>query len=134
MTVVRTTVVALTLPAAILGACASLPTAERAKTRRNCITTREINVMSPLDARHVLVKVGADRHYLFTVDDRCQGLELARRLAIWEATSRVCGDGASLLAFEHATVGPMRCRIERIDSVPDKAAALELIAAEAPPR
>ena len=134
MTALQTTIVALVLPAAALGACASAPTADGSKTRRDCITTREINAMSPMGDRHVFVKVGASRHYLFTVERACQALELARRLTIWEASSRVCGDATSLLAFEHATAGPMRCRIEKIESVPDKAAAMELIAAETPPK
>jgi hypothetical protein len=134
MTTIRTIVVGLTLPAVLLGGCASVPAAERSKAKRDCINTREINVMSPLDDRHVFVKLGADRNYLFTVEDTCQGLRLARQLAIWEATARVCGGGVSLLAFEDPTVGAMRCRIAKIDSVRDKSAALELIAAEVPPK
>jgi hypothetical protein len=133
MLTIRTTVLGLTLPAVVLGGCASFPAAERSKARRDCINTREINVMSPLDDQHVFVKLGADRNYLFTMD-RCQGLRLARQLAVWEDTPRVCGDGVSLLAFEDPSVGSMRCRIAKIESVRDKLAALELIAAEVPPK
>ena len=134
MTTFRTTVVGLILPAVVLGGCASVPAAERSKARRGCITTREINAMRPLDDRHVFVKVSADRNYLLTVEGECQGLRLARKLAIWESTARVCEGGVSLLAFEDPTVGEMRCRIARIDSVRDRAEALERIAAEVPPR
>jgi hypothetical protein len=134
MPTIRTTVLGLTLTALVLGGCASVPAAERSKTGRDCITTREINTMRALDGLHVLVKLGANRNYLFTMENSCQGLELARQITIWEATSRVCGDGTSLLAFEDPTVGAMRCRIEKIDAVRDRDAALELIAAEAPPR
>lgn len=130
---VRTTVLALALPAAVLGGCASVPAADRAKARKDCINTRQINVMSPLDDQHVFVKVGADRNYLLTMEDRCPGLRRARRLAVWEATSRVCGDGVSLLAFEEPGVGSMRCRIEKIESVRDKSEAVERIEAEVPP-
>jgi hypothetical protein len=45
--------------------------------------------------------------------------------------SRVCSDGLTLLSFDYPAVGPMRCRIEGIDSVPDKNAALELIESRA---
>ena len=134
MPIIRTTFLGLTLPALVLGGCASVPAAERSKARKHCINTREINVMSPLDDQHVFVKVGADRNYLLTTEDGCPGLKLARKLGIWEATSRVCGDGVSLLTFEQPTGGEMRCRIAKIDSVRDKVAALELIAAEVPPK
>lgn len=134
MPTIRRTVVGLTLPAVFLVGCASAPPARRSTARTDCVNTREINVMSPLDDKHVFVKLGANRNYLFTMEDRCQGLSLARKLVVWEATSRVCADGVSLLAFEHPTVGEMRCRIAKIDAVADKAAALELIAAEVPPK
>ena len=134
MSRIRTSVFSLTLAALMLGGCASAPPAPRSSARTDCVNAREINVMSPLDDQHVFVKVGADRNYLFTMEARCPGLRLARQLAVWEATSRVCGGGVSLLAFEEPSVGSMRCRIATIESVPDKEAALERIAPEAPPK
>ena len=131
MTTVRTkSVLGFALPVILLGGCASVPPAGRAKA---CINTREINLMEPLDDRHVFVKLSADRNYLFTMEDRCLGLGVARRLAIWEGEQRVCG-GVSLVSFEDPAAGAMRCRIGRIDSVPNRDAAVELGASEVPPQ
>ena len=130
----RARVLALAVPAVLLGGCASVPAAGQAKGRNDCVNTREINVMRPLDDKHVFVKLGADRNYLFTMEDRCHELHLARNLQVFEASPRVCGDGVSLLAFEDPTVGAMRCRIAKIESVRDLNAALERIAAEVPPK
>jgi hypothetical protein len=134
MTTIRTAVVGLILPAVVLAGCASVPATERSKAKRGCITTREINAMRSLDDRHVFVKLSADRNYLLTMEGQCPGLRLARKLAIWESTARVCEGGVSLLAFEDPAVGEMRCRIAKIDSVRDRTEALERITAEVPPK
>jgi hypothetical protein len=123
--------VVLALLAVLLG-CASVPAAERARAKKkDCINTREINVMRALDDKHVFVKAGASRSYLLTMD-RCPGLGLARKLEVFEATSRVCGDGTSLLSFEVPATGAMRCRIAKIESVRDLADAEDRIAPEHP--
>jgi hypothetical protein len=80
-----------------------------------------------LDDGHAFVKVSAGTFYLFTVEERCSGLKLARTIAIDASSVRVCGDGDSLLSFDYPAVGSMRCRIEKIDPVADMAAALALI-------
>jgi hypothetical protein len=123
----------------VLSLCAALAVsgtlAEAAggpRKSKDCINTREINVMSPLDDKHVFVKAGASRHYLFAMDAKCPGLALARRIAVWERATRVCGDGFSLLAFEEPAVGSVRCRIQSITAVEDKGAALALIGREGP--
>jgi len=123
----------LALAAAVLGAGAALASEESPKAKRVCIKTREINVITALDEEHVLVKLSAGRHYMFTVDKVCQGLKLARKIAISDAT-RVCNDGLTLISFEYPTVGPITCRIEMLDSVRDKDDALDLIASRVPPR
>jgi hypothetical protein len=87
-----------------------------------------------LDDHHVFAKVSAGTFYLFTVEKLCSGLKLARQIAIEGSFVRVCGDGSSLLSFDYPAVGPMRCRIERIDPVQDMAAALELIESRAAPK
>jgi hypothetical protein len=112
----------------VLGGCASAP-AQRgsSNTERLCIDRRDINTIRALDDHHVLVKVGAGRFFLLTVERTCAELRLARSIGIVEATSRVCGDGHSLISFADPTVGTMRCRIEVIDSVADQNAAMDLI-------
>jgi hypothetical protein len=118
---------------AVLGGGTALAAQEGTKARRVCINTREINSISALDDQHAFVKLSASRFYMFTVDKACQGFKLARRIAISD-TSRVCSDGLTLLSFDNPAVGPMRCRIEGIDSVRDKDSAWELIRSRAGPQ
>jgi len=128
---VRMSSLGLAVAAAVLGGCARLAAEEGSKAKRVCINRREINSISALDDQHAFVKLGASRYYLFTMDDRCRGLRLARTIALADATARVCGDGVSLLSFDDPAVGPTRCRIEQIESVANKGAALELIESRA---
>jgi hypothetical protein len=121
-------------PAALalaLAGCASAPPSRSgsnpANPERLCIDRRDINVIRALDDRHALVKVGADKYFLLTVDRACNGMSLARSIGIVEATSRICGDGTSLLSFAEPTVGMMRCSIEMLDAVADRNAAVDLI-------
>jgi hypothetical protein len=118
-------------PAVLLGGAAGTPAAEKAKKKRDCINTREINTMRALDDKHVFVKAGANRNYLLTMDP-CPGLRDARKLQVFEASTRVCGDGTSLLAFELPATGPMRCRVAKIEPVRDLADAEDRIAPERP--
>jgi hypothetical protein len=128
----RISALGLACAAVVLGGCASAPARKGSEAERVCINSREINSISALDDRHAFVKLSASSYYLLTVDDTCTGLRSARTVAIADATARVCGDGVTLLSFDDPAVGPMRCRIEGIDSVPDKNAARELIESRAP--
>jgi hypothetical protein len=127
----RSMVLAAALPAVLLGGVASVTAGEKARKRTDCINSREINVMRSLDDKHVFLKAGATRNYLLTMDP-CPGLGLARKLAVFEPTSRVCGEGTSLLTFEVPATGAMRCRIAKIESVRDLADAEDRIAPETP--
>lgn len=133
MSRIRTSVFVLALPVILIGVCAAAQT-DKPKPKKDCVVKREINVMSPLDDKHVYVKARSDNHYLFTMDAQCPGLRLARKLAISDASTRVCEGGTSLLSFEEPSVGAMRCRIDTITPVASKMAAQELIAAEVPPK
>ena len=123
----------LAAAAIVLGGSTSLAAEEPSKPTRLCVNRREINTIRALDDRHAFVKLSAGRYYMFSVDKACQGFKLARKIAISDAT-RVCSDALTLLSFETPVVGPMRCRIELIDSVPDKDAAWELIKSRAGPQ
>jgi hypothetical protein len=118
-------------PAVLLSGAADVPAAEKARKKRDCINAREINVMRPLDDKHVFVKAGANRSYLLTMDP-CPGMGGARKLAVFEASPRVCGDGTSLLAFELPETGAMRCRVGKIETVRDLADAEDRIQPEHP--
>jgi hypothetical protein len=133
MSVVRRLLVGLVAVAAWVGG-ASLGAGDDPEARRLCVDRREINTIRTLDDRHALVRLSAGRHYLFTLDESCREFRLARKVAISEGTGRVCGDGLTLVSFELPGVGPMRCRIDGIDAVPDEAAARELIESRARPR
>ena len=122
----------LAVAAAVLAGGASLVAQEGSKTKKVCINRREISSIRGLDDQHAFVKLGSSRHYLLTVDNACRGLKLARTITLSEGSSRICGDGLTLLSFEYPMVGPMRCRVDLIDSVPDMDAALELIESRAP--
>jgi hypothetical protein len=118
---------------AVLGGGTAVAGEEGTKAKRVCINTREINAITALDDQHAFVKLSAGRFYMFTVDKTCQEFKLARRIAISDAR-RVCNDGVTLLSFETPVSGPMRCRIELLDRVPDKEAARELIKSRAGPQ
>jgi hypothetical protein len=124
----------LAVAAAVFAGGASLVAEEASKPKKVCINRREISSIRGLDDQHAFVKLGSSRQYLLTVDTACRGLKLARTIAISGGASRICGDGLTLLSFEYPMVGPMRCRIDLIDSVPDMNAALELIESRAPPK
>ena len=117
---------------AVLGGGAALAGEEGTKAKRLCINTREINAISALDGQHAFVKLSAGRFYMFTVDKACQDFKLARGVAVSDAR-RVCNDGSTFLSFESLIAGPMHCRIDAIDKVYDKEAALELIKSRAAP-
>jgi hypothetical protein len=109
------------------------PEAKEAKPPLVCVNRREINVIRALDGQHAFVQVSTRRYYMFTLDKTCVGFKLARKIALSDYGSRVCGDGSSLLSFEDLVAGPMRCRIERIDAVADADAARALIDERAAP-
>ena len=132
MRTVRTSSLGLAVAAAVLAGCASLAAEEGSKAKTVCIYRRELNTISTLDDQHAFAKLSAGRFYLLTTDKSCRGLKLARQIAISDGT-RICADGLTLLSFAYPGVGTTRCRIERIDSVPDKDAALELIKSRAGP-
>ena len=127
MTLSRSVLAVLALAVVSGGA----PAAFAAKPpRKDCIYRREISTMRVVDNKHVYIKASASRHYLLTMDARCQGLDDARKIGVVESSPRVCGDGTSLLAFEDTMAGPMQCRIATIEQVKSLADAEELAAAE----
>lgn len=103
------------------------------KAAKTCLTRRQIHAVSPLEGHHALARLSAGRFYLLTLDKSCRPLTPAftKNLVLERSESRVCDDGTSLVSFEESGVGPTRCRIEKIDKVESKAAALELIDARA---
>ena len=132
MRLVRVSSLGLAVAAALLGGCATAAAGQGSKTKRVCIDRREINSLKGLDDQHALVRRSSGRYSLLTMDKKCRGLKLARTVLIEGSAARVCGEGVSLLSFDYPAVGPMRCRVEQIEAVPDESAALELIESRAP--
>jgi len=131
MKCMRVSILGLAGAAIILGGCASAPATKESSQGGNCINTRQINAIRPLDDEHLYVRVSASQHQLFTVDQPCNGLRLARRITIADAATRVCGDGTTLISFDYPAAGAVRCRIRRLDPVADRAEAMELVEARA---
>ncbi len=135
MKLLRVPLLALALAAAALSGGETRAQESEARVPRVCVNRREINMITALDDRHAFVKLSAGRFCLFTLDKTCSDFKHARQIAISDATSsRVCGDGTTLVSFQFPGVGVTRCRIERIDTVKDRSAALELIEERTPPQ
>ena len=126
----RPTITALTLLVALGPGTAALL---QAKPRKDCIKQGEISTLRALDDKHVYIKASASRHFLVTMDTRCQGLGDARKVEVFEPTSRLCGQGTSLISFVDPAAGPMRCRIATIEPVKSLADAEEKASAEVRP-
>jgi hypothetical protein len=133
---IRPSTLGIAVAAVVLGGYANLPAQEAPtakKTKRTCIKKGEINAMSPMDERHIFVRVSATRYHLLTTDETCRGLKFARTLAIADGARRICDDGSSLITFSEPSVGTMRCRVTRLDGVESKAAAWTLIESRSSP-
>jgi hypothetical protein len=128
---IRLSALGLALATLVSGSLAGAGVEEGSEPEKVCIRKAEINVVRALDDEHVGVKLGASRFYLLTVARPCNGLNEARAIAFEGTATRVCDDGSSLLSFEYPTVGPMRCRVERIEPVADMNAARALIESRA---
>jgi hypothetical protein len=124
MRFMRPSAIGLASAVLVLGGCAS---ASPKPGSKDCINTREINTIRALDDEHVLVKLSASRYQLFTVDQPCTRLRLARTISIADAARRVCGNGTTLISFNDPAVGLIRCRIRQSEPVAGEAAARELI-------
>jgi len=126
-TIRRLSTLSLAVSVVALGGCASAPTTKASSQGKDCINTNQINSIRALDDQHLFVRVSASQHQLFTVDQPCNGLRLARTVMIADAATRVCSGGTTLIAFSNPAVGDVRCRVRWIDPVADRAEALELI-------
>jgi hypothetical protein len=128
---IHVSALSLACAAVVLGGGASAPAKRASESEKVCINRREINAISALDDRHAFVKVSASQFYLATLDKSCREFGVARTIVIERSRVRVCGDGNTLLSFEVPTVGAMRCRIEQLESVANKAEARDLIESRA---
>ena len=111
----------------VLGGCAAQDTGNSASDGNVCISVRAINGFSPLSDREVLVTAGVNDRYLFTVIGVCSGLRSANRIAVTDATSRICNDGFGRIAFRDFGLGRQVCRVGEIEAVPDRETAEQMV-------
>ncbi len=122
----RMSVLVLALATVLLGACASVPPAERSSEDGPCVLVRKIKSSQPLDNFHVLVVVKGGDHYLLRTGPGCLDLKTANSVSIPGRTLRICGDGASSFSYHMPFKGTRRCQIIEVDKVADEEEALAL--------
>jgi hypothetical protein len=85
--------------AATLGACLSAPqtsasAAAPQSPSRDCFNTRQITGYNIIDEHNVGVRVGAQRHYVFSTTWNARDLDWTFRIAVHSPTRWICtGDG-----------------------------------------
>lgn len=97
---------------------------------RTCLYVPNISGFSSLSDREVLVTVGVNDHYLFTVVGVCSGLRYANAILVADSSgSRICNDGFGRIAFRQAGLGRQTCRVGNIERVTSREEAREIVAA-----
>lgn len=98
-----------------------------------CFNLRRVYSFTPLHGRYVYLRVGNDEHYLLTLDTIYPHLKVSSRITIEGTWGTVCSEtGASLVFSDYGRL--VRCRIIRVEAVPSKEAAEQLVAERTTPR
>lgn len=111
----------------LTGCTSSQPTDAASAADRVCVRVKQINSYEPIGDHHVVIKVSVNKRYLLTLEEICTGLNFARGIAIADASTRVCNDGFSFLAFQQQGHGARRCRIINLEEVENSEAAEALV-------
>ena len=91
-----------------------------------CVHVRGVNGYAVIDDRHLLLRGGADRHYLITTRRRCSGLRTGASVGLSFAdTARVCPPFNEYVIPDDG----WRCAIEDVVEVEDEDDARVRIAA-----
>lgn len=92
------------------------------KPERVCVNIRTIRTFDALTDQYVYVRQGSDKHFLFTMRNRCHNLRNAQGIAIKDATSRICSDGFGEIVYRDRMGGRRleSCRIAKIEIVDSK--------------
>ena len=100
---------------------------EGAATERVCVNTRAVRNFDALTDQHVYVQEGSNRHFLFTMRNRCPDL----RNAIKDTTSRVCSNGFGEIVYRDRMSGRrmQTCRIDTIEVVESREDAKAIVEA-----
>lgn len=98
---------------------------------RVCVNVRAIRTFDALTDEYVYVRQGSNKHFLFTMRNRCHNLRNAQGIAIKDTTSRVCSDGFGEIVYRDRMGGRRleSCRIGNIEIVESKDDAKAIVAA-----
>ncbi|MDH3440215.1 MAG: DUF6491 family protein [Gammaproteobacteria bacterium] len=98
---------------------------------RVCVNVRTIRTFDALTDQYVYVRQGSNKHFLFTMRNRCPNLRDAQSIAIKDTTSRVCSDGFGEIVYRDRFGGRglESCRIGKIEVVESKDDAIALVEA-----
>lgn len=102
-----------------------------AAEERICVNTRAIRTFDALTDMYVYVREGSNKHYLFTMRNRCHNLRDALGIAIKDTTSRICADGFGEIVYRDRMGGKRleSCVIGTIERVDSKDDAKAIVAA-----
>ena len=82
-----------------------------------CVNKRNINSFDAIDDQHLYIKATGNRHYLFTMWNRCFGLRNANGIGIKDTMSRVCSGGFGEVVFRDMSRGLQSCKIGSIETL-----------------
>jgi hypothetical protein len=117
---------AITVLALLLAGCATTDTASASSD--DCFNIRQVNSWSAIDRDHVYLEERGDDNYLLTLFSSCPGLKFTQVIALSNHMGRMCPNDFGRITFRDA--GNVRsCRIDDVERVADKAAAIALVEA-----
>lgn len=100
---------------------------EEEAVEKVCVNKRNINSFDSIDDQHLYIQATGNRHYLFTMWNRCMGLRQAYGIGIKDTMSRVCSNGFGEVVYRD--FGRLQsCKISTIEPVSSKDDAKGLVA------
>lgn len=93
-----------------------------------CVNARNIDSFDAIDDNHLYVRArGPQRHFLFTLERSCFGLQSAHTISIRDALNRVCSNSFGEVIYREMGRGLESCRIRNIEAVAGKDDARGLV-------
>jgi Family of unknown function (DUF6491) len=116
-----------TLAASVLAVAPAGAVGEEGDAPR-CVRLININGYSVIDREHVVLRGGANRHYLLTTRHSCPDLNYGIRISTsFPDSTTLCAPLVEYITPENG----MRCSIDTVEAVDSVEAARELISARA---
>ncbi len=127
MRISRLLVIILALSAtAVAAEEANAEPEEEEAVEKVCVNKRNINSFDTIDDQHLYIKATGNRHYLFTMWNRCMGLRNAYGIGIKDTMSRVCSGGFGEVVYRD--FGRLQsCKIGSIETVASRDDAKGLV-------